>query len=69
MQLMELRNIGYHWLSDFLQAVLNGTVHADHLAYEDHLPRPVAELQQRCAAELEMILASSRHGLPFHTAS
>ncbi|CAA7271282.1 unnamed protein product [Cyclocybe aegerita] len=75
--LVELRNVGYpaHWLSEFLQGVLSGTLTTDRLAYKKELPRPVSEMQERTAvhrvrldpwhAELEMILASARHGLPF----
>ncbi|KDR73934.1 hypothetical protein GALMADRAFT_250621 [Galerina marginata CBS 339.88] len=75
--LVELRNIGYpgHWLSGFMHAVLGGTLEVDHLTYKGSLPRPVSELHQRSplhrvrldpwCAELETILVSARHGLPF----
>ncbi|KAF8958545.1 hypothetical protein BDZ97DRAFT_1906448 [Flammula alnicola] len=75
--LVELRHIGYpsHWLSDFLHAVLNGTLQIDNAVYQGKLPRPVTDLHKRVAvhrvrldpwyAEFETILASARHGLPF----
>lgn len=77
--LYELRHIGYpsHWLSDFLHAVLNGTLQVDHPVYREETPRPISDIYKRVApyharldpwyAELEMILASTWHCLPFAT--
>ncbi|KAF9526017.1 hypothetical protein CPB83DRAFT_896481 [Crepidotus variabilis] len=75
--LVELNHIGYpsHWLADFLQSILHDTLQTNHTIYTGELPRPVSDLNKITRlhqvrldpwqAELETILASTRHALPF----
>lgn len=75
--LVQLRNIGYpaHWLSDFVNSILNNTLNADIATYKGFLPRPISDIRAKVPlhrlrldpwfAELEAILALSHQGLPF----
>ncbi|KAF9526018.1 hypothetical protein CPB83DRAFT_908722 [Crepidotus variabilis] len=75
--LAELNGVGYpsHWISDFLQSVLDGTMQANFTTYIGELPRPVSDLKKVTElhnvrldpwhAEFETILASTKHALPF----
>ncbi|TFK27293.1 hypothetical protein FA15DRAFT_220295 [Coprinopsis marcescibilis] len=75
--LSELRNIGYpgHWISDFMQNVINNTVDSDHAVFQETLPRPVTERRKLVPVhrvrldpwllEFESLLASANEGLPF----
>ncbi|KAJ7147614.1 hypothetical protein C8R43DRAFT_1010132 [Mycena crocata] len=75
--LIHLRHVGYpaHWLSEFLQAVLSGTLLTDIAPYTDKWPIPASDTARRVptrvvrldpwTAELESILATALHGIPF----
>ncbi|KAF5325654.1 hypothetical protein D9611_000806 [Ephemerocybe angulata] len=76
--LVRLREIGYpgHWLSEWVQNVLDGEASADSLIYKDTLPRPLREKGGGRAPlhkvrldpwllELEWILATGKDSLPF----
>ncbi|KAJ6617025.1 hypothetical protein B0H10DRAFT_1914787 [Mycena sp. CBHHK59/15] len=75
--LIHLRGVGYpaHWLADFLQAVLSGTLVTDISPYTAKWPIPVSDTARRVparqvrldpwCAELESILAVAYQGIPF----
>jgi hypothetical protein len=76
--LIHLRGVGYpaHWMSEFLQAVLSGTLLTGVAPYTDKWPIPVSNTKRRVpvravrldpwTAELETILALAQPALPFH---
>ncbi|KAJ7708983.1 hypothetical protein B0H17DRAFT_1124763 [Mycena rosella] len=75
--LMHLRGVGYpaHWMSEFLQAVLYGSLVTDIAPYIEKWPIPVSDITRRVAsravrldpwtAELETILALAHQAIPF----
>ncbi|KAJ2921754.1 hypothetical protein H1R20_g15338, partial [Candolleomyces eurysporus] len=76
--LVRLREVGYpsHWLSEWVQSVLDNELVADHLVYAKTLPRPVGERTSGKVTEhkvrldpwfleIEKILATGKDALPF----
>ncbi|KAJ7777182.1 hypothetical protein B0H16DRAFT_1360889 [Mycena metata] len=75
--LLHLRGVGYpaHWLSDFLQTVLSGSLVTDIAPYTNTWPISVSDITRRVSAravrldpwtaELETILATGIHAIPF----
>ncbi|KAF7976940.1 hypothetical protein HWV62_5363 [Athelia sp. TMB] len=75
--LVHLKETGFpaHWLSDFLHSVISDNLTSDIAPYTGQWPIPVSEFDRRVKmrkvrldpwqAELEAILATTRHGIPF----
>ncbi|KAJ6457420.1 hypothetical protein C8R47DRAFT_1203442 [Mycena vitilis] len=75
--LMHLHGVGYpaHWLSEFLQTILSGSLVTDIAPYTANWPIPVSDITRRVparairldpwTAELKTILATSLQAIPF----
>ncbi|RDB21926.1 hypothetical protein Hypma_010914 [Hypsizygus marmoreus] len=75
--LVYLGRVGYpsHWLGDFLQTIISGTIITDIVPYTDKWPIPISDIDRRTTKrpvrldpwrmEFETILALSRRALPF----
>ncbi|KAJ7663880.1 hypothetical protein DFH06DRAFT_1393704, partial [Mycena polygramma] len=75
--LMYLHGVGYpaHWLSEFLQTILSGSLVTDIALYTANWPIPVSDITRRVparavrldpwTAELETILATGLQAIPF----
>ncbi|KZP20325.1 hypothetical protein FIBSPDRAFT_789699 [Athelia psychrophila] len=75
--LVHLKHVGFpaHWLSELLQNIISDNLTTDIAPYSGIWPIPITEIHRRVLkrkvrldpwlAELEAILASTLHGLPF----
>ncbi|KAJ7036536.1 hypothetical protein C8F04DRAFT_953716 [Mycena alexandri] len=75
--LLHLRGVGYpaHWLSEFLQTMLSGSLVTEIAPYTNTWPIPVSDINRRVSAravrldpwtaELETILATGLQAIPF----
>ncbi|KAJ7483291.1 hypothetical protein FB451DRAFT_1234002 [Mycena latifolia] len=75
--LLHLRGVGYpaHWMSEFMQTVLSGSLVTDIAPYAEKWPIPVSDMARRVSAravrldpwtaELETILALAHQAIPF----